>query len=72
MRRVIDAKFDSNKQFREKLLATADSELIEARKDRRWGIGLGVADARKQGRGAWGENWLGIQLMETRERCSHL
>lgn len=51
MQRVIDAKFNSDDQLREMLLATADLELVEARNDWRWGIGLCEADARKARKG---------------------
>ena len=38
---------------------------IEARRDRRWGIGLMPAKACKEGRSKWGQSWLGLQLMRT-------
>lgn len=70
MARVIDAKFDSDDGLRRKLLATGDAEIVEARRDRRWGIGLMPAKACSEGRSKWGQNWLGLQLMRTRKRLA--
>lgn len=50
------------------LLDTGDTELVEAApKDRIWGIGFGVQHA-EPFREEWGQNLLGLALMEVRRR----
>lgn len=54
--------------LRAQLLATGQRELVEASPfDRVWGVGFVEADAEKN-RGRWGENLLGVALMEVRRR----
>ncbi len=61
------AKFGQNKKLKGKLLATGDRLLVEAAlKDRVWGIGFDANRAMEH-RDQWGENRLGLALMETRE-----
>lgn len=61
MKYVVRAKFSQHPELRERLLATAEEELIEftgGRNDRFWGVGEnGDRD---------GQNWLGRILMEIR------
>lgn len=63
------AKFKSNPQLAEKLLATGNAILCEcAVKDRIWGIGLSMKDPNRFDMTKWrGQNLLGEVLMEVRE-----
>jgi ribA/ribD-fused uncharacterized protein len=56
---VVMEKFEKNLELRKRLLATGDAELVEGNTwgDRFWGVC-------QEG----GENWLGVILMEVRER----
>ncbi|KAF2097538.1 DUF1768-domain-containing protein [Rhizodiscina lignyota] len=63
-------------QIKEALLATGDREIVEASpEDRIWGIGFHAANAHEN-RAEWGENLLGLALMNVRRRIreqeSHL
>lgn len=73
MRRGLRAKFQQNPELMEKLLATGNMVLAEcAPRDKIWGIGLTVDDARIQDPQQWkGQNLLGTVLMEVRSdlRC---
>lgn len=73
MRRGLRAKFQQNPELMEKLLATGNMVLAEcAPRDKIWGIGLAVDDARIQDPQQWkGQNLLGTVLMEVRSdlRC---
>ena len=73
MRRGLRAKFQQNPELMEKLLATGNMILAEcAPRDKIWGIGLAVDDARIQDPLKWrGQNLLGKVLMEVRSdlRC---
>ena len=73
MRRGLRAKFQQNPELMEKLLATGNMVLAEcAPRDKIWGIGLAVDDARIQDPLKWrGLNLLGKVLMEVRSdlRC---
>ena len=61
------AKFGQNKKLKGKLLATGDRLLAEAAsRDRVWGIGFNANRAMEH-RDKWGENRLGLALMEVRE-----
>ncbi|RSL59870.1 hypothetical protein CEP53_005651 [Fusarium sp. AF-6] len=52
--------------LREMLLSTGDREIVEASPfDRIWGIGFKAADA-EAARESWGQNLLGLELMEVR------
>jgi ribA/ribD-fused uncharacterized protein len=70
MAKALDAKFDSDVKLRRKLLATGHGEIAEARRDYRWGIGLMPAKSCQVGRSKWGKNWLGQQLVRTRNRLA--
>ncbi|EME88583.1 uncharacterized protein MYCFIDRAFT_85030 [Pseudocercospora fijiensis CIRAD86] len=61
-------KFSENEGLKKKLLETGERELVEASpNDRIWGIGFGEEDA-EENRGRWGENRLGVALMNVRRR----
>lgn len=54
------------------LLATAEQELAEAsRFDRVWGIGFDAQQAQTTPRDKWGQNLLGIALMNVRDKVRH-
>ncbi|KAF8757231.1 hypothetical protein RHS01_03747 [Rhizoctonia solani] len=60
-------KFEQSEYLKIKLLATGDSELVEASPfDRIWGIGFGAKSAPMK-RDKWGENLLGKALMIVRQ-----
>jgi ribA/ribD-fused uncharacterized protein len=62
------AKFGQSDKLRGKLLATGERLLVEASgRDRVWGIGYTAKHA-MQHREHWGENLLGLALMEVRRR----
>ena len=65
---VVKQMFQANVRLAELLLSTGDAILAEAtRKDRLWGIGLDVGDARVQQPEKWlGRNVLGEALMRAR------
>ncbi len=64
-------KFTSSDFFKNLLLGTADSELVEASpKDRIWGIGYDRNSAEKH-RHEWGLNLLGRALMQVREELNN-
>ena len=67
--RALRAKFAQNPEMRAELLATGDAVLAEcARKDRVWGIGLGMDDPRRFEVSKWpGRGMLGFTLMMVRE-----
>lgn len=55
-------------QLKKDLLATGDRELVEASPyDQIWGIGFAAAKA-EANRETWGENLLGVALMNVRRR----
>lgn len=59
---------DEGRRLRGLLLGTGGRELVEASPfDRVWGIGFGVGEAERVGRGRWGMNLLGRVLMDVRE-----
>ncbi|KAI4731995.1 hypothetical protein E4T49_00356 [Aureobasidium sp. EXF-10728] len=62
-------KFLQNERFREVLLGTGDRLIVEASADDRiWGIGYNAAGAEKVSRERWGQNLLGVALMNVREK----
>ena len=63
------AKFSQHEDFKQKLLATAGTTLVEASyKDRIWGIGRGEDDPLALSRETWlGTNWLGEVLTKVRD-----
>lgn len=63
------AKFTQNPDLLKYLMATENSELVEASpEDEIWGIGLKESDQRAQNKETWlGTNWLGEILTELRE-----
>ncbi|KAI4715387.1 hypothetical protein E4T48_08436 [Aureobasidium sp. EXF-10727] len=62
-------KFSQNEKFREVLLGTGDRLIVEASaNDRIWGIGYNAAGAEKVSRERWGQNLLGVALMNVREK----
>ena len=63
------AKFTQNPGLKKKLMATGDTELVEASPvDRIWGVGLTADDPRIQDRKSWrGLNLLGKILTELRD-----
>jgi len=64
-----EAKYLQNDDLRAKLLATANTTLVEASPhDTTWGIGLSEQDAARLDRATWrGRNWLGEVLTDLRE-----
>ena len=64
------AKFSQNPTLGEALLHTGDAVIAEASpRDRIWGIGLGVGNAKAQDPKQWrGQNLLGKALMEVRRQ----
>ena len=73
-RRALKAKFEQNAPLRERLIATGDAVLAEcARKDRIWGIGLGMDDPARFSVDSWpGRNLLGFTLMLVRDELREL
>jgi len=63
------AKFTQNPDLLKELMATGDSEIVEASpEDKIWGIGLHETDPRAKNKETWqGTNWLGEVLMQVRE-----
>lgn len=63
-------KFSQNEYLRTALLNTGDAVLAEcAVKDRIWGIGLSMTDAKRYDMSQWkGQNLLGYALMMAREK----
>ncbi|KAI5203140.1 hypothetical protein E4T39_04398 [Aureobasidium subglaciale] len=62
-------KFSQNEKFKKVLLETEDRELVEAASnDKIWGIGYTAAGAKKVSREQWGQNLLGIALMNVRRK----
>ncbi len=62
------AKFGQNPGIKQLLLDTGNKEIIEATKERPWGIGLKLSDPGILTRSQWtGDNLMGKALMETRE-----
>lgn len=63
------AKFSQIPEFKDALLATKGTTLVEAsRKDRIWGIGLDKDDPNALNRATWlGTNWLGEVLTKVRD-----
>jgi ribA/ribD-fused uncharacterized protein len=63
------AKFTQNPDLLKDLMATGDSELVEASlEDKIWGIDLKESDPRAQNKETWlGTNWLGEILTQLRE-----
>lgn len=62
-------KFSQNENYKKVLLDTADRLLVEASKnDKIWGIGFKAAEAKTVPRAKWGQNLLGIALMNVRKR----
>lgn len=66
------AKFSQDELLARRLLSTGEQLLAEcAVKDRIWGIGLSMDDARRLDKSKWnGENLLGYALMMVRARLS--
>ena len=61
-------KFEQNSELKTKLLETGDRIIVEASPlDRIWGVGFGERNALKE-KTRWGQNLLGVALMETRGR----
>jgi len=65
----LQSKFSQNPHFKQALLNTGDTEIVEASPtDRIWGIGLAESDPKIWDRNNWrGTNWLGIALMRVRD-----
>ncbi|KAI4837003.1 hypothetical protein E4T44_08315 [Aureobasidium sp. EXF-8845] len=62
-------KFTQNENFKQRLLGTGDKLLVEASEDDDiWSIGHKASDAKKVSRDEWGQNLLGIALMNVRKR----
>ncbi|KAI5194934.1 hypothetical protein AUEXF2481DRAFT_41939 [Aureobasidium subglaciale EXF-2481] len=62
-------KFSQNEKFKKVLLETGDRELVEAASnDNIWGIGFTAAGAKRVSREQWGQNLLGIALMNVRKK----
>lgn len=64
------AKFTQDIRMYNDLMATGDTEIVEASaEDTIWGIGLAEYDSRSRDKSQWlGTNWLGIAIQEVRER----
>jgi ribA/ribD-fused uncharacterized protein len=72
MVKILLCKFSDNKTIRESLLKTKNMTLFEASPyDRIWGIGYGKSDARNISPDEYGQNLLGLALMEVREKLRH-
>ena len=67
--RGLKAKFSQNALLRERLVSTGEAVIAEcARKDRIWGIGLGIDDPNRFAVSKWpGGNLLGFTLMMVRD-----
>ena len=62
-------KFSQNEKFKKVLMDTRDRLLVEASKnDSVWGIGFTAANAKTVPREEWGQNLLGIALMNVRKK----
>ena len=63
------AKFTQNPDLLKELMATGDSEIVEASpEDKIWGIGLHETDPRAKNKETWqGTNWLGEAIQAVRE-----
>ncbi|CAD0091734.1 unnamed protein product [Aureobasidium vineae] len=62
-------KFSQNEKFKKVLLETGDRLIVEASADdKTWGIGYNAAGAEKVSRESWGQNLLGVALMNVREK----
>lgn len=62
-------KFTQNDKFKKVLLDTGDKLLVEASKnDSVWGIGFTATTAKTVSREKWGQNLLGIALMNVRKK----
>ncbi|KEQ76030.1 DUF1768-domain-containing protein, partial [Aureobasidium namibiae CBS 147.97] len=62
-------KFSQNDRFKRVLLDTGDKLLVEASKnDSIWGIGFTATTAKTVPREKWGQNLLGIALMNVRKK----
>jgi len=58
----------NSKELKKLLLETGEREIVEASPlDKIWGIGFGAKNAEKN-RAKWGQNLLGIALMNVRKR----
>jgi len=64
------AKFTQHELSRQALLATGNTEIVEASPvDAIWGVGLAAEDPRIQDKSQWlGKNFLGITLMKVRDK----
>jgi len=68
MLEALRLKFNQNEIIKQKLLETSPKILYEASKnDKIWGIGFNDKDAIKTDKNKFGENLLGIALMEIRD-----
>lgn len=63
------AKFSQNDDYRQELMKTIGTELVEASPDDKiWGIGLEESDERAKDKSQWqGTNWLGEVITRVRE-----
>ncbi|CAD0111789.1 unnamed protein product [Aureobasidium uvarum] len=62
-------KFSQKEKFKKVLLDTGDRLIVEASADDKiWGIGYNATGAEKVSRERWGQNLLGIALMNVREK----
>jgi len=64
-------KFSQNANLLKEMEETGEKEFVEcAPRDRRWGIGLGIANPKCSNKSKWrGKNWLGECLSEARLHC---
>jgi ribA/ribD-fused uncharacterized protein len=62
-------KFSQNEEYKKVLLETGDRLLVEAAgNDKIWGIGYNAASAKRVSRDRWGQNLLGIALINVRTK----
>jgi ribA/ribD-fused uncharacterized protein len=62
-------KFSQNEEYKQVLLETGDRLLVEAAaNDKIWGVGYNATSAKRVSREKWGQNLLGIALMNVREK----
>jgi ribA/ribD-fused uncharacterized protein len=62
-------KFSQNEEYKQVLLETGDRLLVEAAaNDKIWGIGYNAKSAKRVSRDKWGQNLLGIALMNVRNK----
>jgi hypothetical protein len=71
MRKGLSLKFTQNPKLKKYLKDTENKTLVEANPhDKFWGIGLNANEAMNTDKGLWGNNWLGVLLMDLRKELT--